>query len=121
MVKSKQTWYIIRTEPRRRGQNVWEREGYGMSKKEILNKLDEIMDNAGVNDILGRKHEEEKECNKVLWIFAVIGAVAAVAAIAYAVYRYLTPDYLEDFEDDFDDDFDDDFFEDEDEDEETGE
>ena len=30
------------------------------------------------------------------------------------VYRYLTPDYLEDFEDDFDDDFDDEFFEEED-------
>lgn len=83
-----------------------------MSKTEILNKLDEIMDNAGVNELLGRKKEEEK-CNKLLWVFAVIGAIAAVAAIAYAVYRYLTPDYLEDFEDDFDDDFDDDFFEDE--------
>ena len=81
-----------------------------MSKKEILNKLDEIMDNAGVNDFLGRKHEEEKKSNTLLW----------VAAIAYAVYRYLTPDYLEDFEDDFDDDFEDDFFEDEDDDEETG-
>ncbi|MCI8324435.1 MAG: hypothetical protein HFI54_12455 [Lachnospiraceae bacterium] len=99
--------------------NLWEREGYRMSKKEILNKLDEIMDNAGVNELLGRKHEEEKK-NSILWIFAVIGAVAAVAAIAYAVYRYLTPDYLEDFEDDFDDDFDDDFFEDEDDDEDTG-
>ena len=42
-----------------------------------------------------------------------IGIVAAVAAIAYGVYRFFTPDYLEDFEDDFDDDFDDDFFEDE--------
>lgn len=91
-----------------------------MTKKDILNKLDEIMDNAGVNELLGRK--PEKKSNKLLWVFAVIGAVAAVAAIAYAVYRYLTPDYLEDFEDDFDDDFDDDFFEDEDDDdeEETG-
>ena len=44
----------------------------------------------------------------------IIGVVAAVAAIAYGVYRFFTPDYLEDFEDDFDDDFDDDFFEDED-------
>lgn len=100
--------------------DVWEREGYRMSRKEILNKWDEIMDNAGVNDILGRKHEEEKKGNTLLWVFAVIGAIAAVAAIAYAVYRYLTPDYLEDFEDDFDDDFDDDFFEDEDDEEETG-
>ena len=49
-----------------------------------------------------------------MWVFAIIGAVAAVAAISYAVYRYFTPDYLEDFEDDFADDFEDDFFEDED-------
>ncbi len=89
-----------------------------MRKAEVLNKLDEILDNARVNELLGRKKEEEKKCNKLLWVFAVIGAIVAVAGIAYAVYRYLTPDYLEDFEDDFDDDFDDDFFEDE---EESGE
>ena len=57
----------------------------------------------------------EKKKNCILWILAIIGAVAAVAGIAYAVYRFFTPDYLEDFEDDFDDDFDDDFFEDEEE------
>ena len=85
-----------------------------MSKREILNRLDDILDNARVNEILGRKKEEEKKCNKLLWALAIIGAIAAVAAIAYAVYRYLKPDYLEDFEDDFDDDFDDEFFEDED-------
>ncbi len=89
-----------------------------MSKAEILNKLDDILDNARVNEILGRKKEEEKKCDKLLWIFAIIGAIVAIAAIAYAMYRYFKPDYLEDFEDDFDDDFDDDFFEDE-EDEET--
>lgn len=64
------------------------------------------------------KRDEEKRNNTLLWVFAIIGAVAAVAAIAYAVYRYFTPDYLEDFEDDFDDDFEDDFFEDEEDDEE---
>ncbi len=47
------------------------------------------------------KKEEKKECNVLLWVLAIIGAIAAVAAIAYAVYRYLTPDYLEDFEDEF--------------------
>ena len=47
-------------------------------------------------------------------IGVVIGAVAAVAGIAYAVYCFLTPDYLEDFEEDFEDDFDDDFFNEED-------
>lgn len=60
-----------------------------------------------------QRKEEEKQKNTVLWILAIIGAVAAVAAIAYGVYRYLTPDYLEDFEEDFDDDFDD-YFEDDD-------
>ncbi|MDO5391585.1 MAG: hypothetical protein Q4F24_10935 [Eubacteriales bacterium] len=58
------------------------------------------------------KKEEERTKNTVLWALAIIGAVAAVAGIAYAVYRFLTPDYLEDFEEDFDDDFDD-YFEDE--------
>ena len=39
--------------------------------------------------------------------------VIAIAALAYGVYRYLSPDYLDDFEDDFeDDDFEDDFEED---------
>lgn len=57
----------------------------------------------------------EKPKNVILWVLAIVGAVAAVAGIAYAVYRFVTPDYLEDFEDDFDDDFDD-YFEDEDED-----
>ena len=79
-----------------------------MSKKEIINKLDDILENAGVGEILGRKKEEEKKCNTLLWVLAIIGAVAAVAAIAYAVYRYLTPDYLEDFDDDFFEDEEDD-------------
>ena len=59
--------------------------------------------------------EEEKKCNTVLWVFAIIGAVAAIAGIAYAAYRYFKPDYLEDFEDDFEDEFEDDFFDDDDE------
>jgi len=80
-----------------------------------LNKLEEYIDMDKINEFLGKK-EEKKKCNTVLWVFAVVGAVAAIAGIAYGVYRYLKPDYLEDFEDDFDDDFDDDFFEDEDED-----
>ena len=66
-----------------------------------------------VEDLLAalQRRDDERHKNTLLWILAVIGAIAAVAGIAYAVYRYLTPDYLEDFEDDFEDDFDD-FFED---------
>lgn len=83
------------------------------------NRIEELMDFVRTHDVkelkdYWNKRDEEKRNNTLLWVFAIIGAVAAVAAIAYAVYRYFTPDYLEDFEDDFDDDFDDDFFEDDD-------
>ena len=66
-----------------------------------------------LNELLNRKEEEEKTASKVVWIFAIIGIVAALAAAIYGLYRFFAPDYLEDFEDDFEDDFDDDFFEDE--------
>ena len=65
-----------------------------------------------------KKEAEEKKTSKVVWIFAIIGIIAAVAAAVYGVYRFFTPDYLEDFEDDFEDDYDDDFFEDEEDEEE---
>ena len=87
-------------------------------KEEVLNKLDEVLDNTRVAELLGKKKEEEKKCDKVMWIFAIIGAVVAVAAIAFAMYRYFKPDYLEDFEDDLEDEFEDDFFDDEEEEEE---
>ena len=77
-----------------------------------MGKLDEVLEMMKVNELLGKKVEKKDNGNTVLWILAIIGAIAAVAGIAYAVYRYLTPDYLEDFDYDFDDDFDDEFFED---------
>lgn len=59
---------------------------------------------------------ENKNKNKKLCIvLAIIGGIAVVAGIAYAVYKFLTPDYLDDFDDEFDEDFDDDFFDDEEE------
>jgi hypothetical protein len=90
-----------------------------------MKKFDDLVEylqdkNLLSDDILSRfcdrneiKKENEKKCNTVLWVLAIIGAVAAVAGIAYAVYRYMTPDYLDDFDDEFDDDFEDDFFDDE--------
>ena len=84
--------------------------------KDALSKMEELINASKLNELLHKK-EEDKKKNCILWVLAIIGAVAAVAGIAYAVYRFFTPDYLEDFEEDFDDDFDD-YFEDEDEDEE---
>ena len=82
--------------------------------KDAVSKMEDLMNVSRLNELLHKKEEEEKKKNCILWVLAIFGAVAAVAAIAYGVYRFFTPDYLEDFEDDFDDDFDDDFFEDED-------
>jgi flagellar basal body-associated protein FliL len=81
-----------------------------------MDKLEKALEELKINDLIGKKKEtEEKKSNVILWVLAIIGAVAAAAAIGYAVYRYLHPDYLEDFDDDFEDDFEDDedFFEDE--------
>ena len=84
-------------------------------KVPIMN-LNHLLKNEKIEDLLAalKKKEDEKEKNTVLWVLAIIGAVAAVAGIAFAVYRFFAPDYLEDFEEDFDDDFDD-YFEDEEE------
>ena len=54
----------------------------------------------------------EKKPSFLVKLFAFIGVIATIAAIVYAVYKYLTPEYLEDTEDDFDDDFED-YFENE--------
>ena len=84
-------------------------------KVPIMN-LNNLYHNEKIEDLIAalKKKEDEKEKNTVLWVLAIIGAVAAVAGIAFAVYRFFAPDYLEDFEEDFDDDFDD-YFEDEEE------
>ena len=52
-----------------------------------MNRIDELV------DLLKTKtKEEEKGKNTLLWVLAIVGAVAAVAGIAYAVYRFFTPD-----------------------------
>ena len=51
-----------------------------------MNKLENLMDIARLNEFLGKKEEEEKKkYNAVLCVLAVIGAIAAIAGIAFAV------------------------------------
>ena len=77
--------------------------------------FEEVLSMAKLQDMISTK-KEDGEGKKVLWILAIIGAVALVVVIAIAVYKYLTPDDIDEFGDDFDDDFDDDFFDDDEED-----
>ena len=74
-----------------------------------MNKIEEFIAATKLNELINKK-EDERECKKVLWGLAIVGAIAAIAAIAYAVYCYFAPDYLEDLEEEFEDEFDDDFF-----------
>lgn len=75
-----------------------------------MSKLEEL-----AGKILKKEEAKEKKCNLVVCIVGAVLVIAAIAGIAYAVYRFMKPDDLDDFEDDFDDefDYDDDFFDDE--------
>ena len=80
-----------------------------------MKKLDELIaSNTKLAELLGKKVVPQKKTHPVVWILAILGAVAAIAAIAYGVYRYLNPEYFEDF--DYDDEILDEEFEDESED-----
>ena len=54
-----------------------------------------------------RAGNKKDETSPVVIALAVIAGIAAIALIAFAVYRFLTPDYFDDYDDD--DDFEDDF------------
>ena len=77
-----------------------------------MSKIEDMIQETRLYEML-KKQEEGKVKKVLLWTLAIVGAVAAIAGIAYAVYRFVTPKYLDEFEEDFDDDFEDDFFEDE--------
>ena len=70
-----------------------------------MNRVEDFLNAAKTNEMLGEllhiKKEEEKKQNVLMWVLIAIGAVLAVAGIAYAVYRFFTPDYLEDFDEEF--------------------
>ncbi len=78
----------------------------------MSNKMEELLNTARINELLHKKELEEKNKNAIIIILAIIGAIAAVVGISYAVYKHMTPDYLDDFDsDDIYDNFDDDFIE----------
>ena len=76
----------------------------------VNQKIENLLAAAHLKELMHKKEMNENKKNTLIWILAIIGAVAAIAGIAFAVFKYFTPNYLEDDFDDFDDDFDDDFF-----------
>ncbi len=80
--------------------------------KEALAKIEELLQVSRINNLINKKDDEEKKKNTIIWILAIIGTISFVAGISYLVYKFFTPNYLEDYEEDYDDDFEDDYFED---------
>ena len=71
-----------------------------------MDKLEGFLAEKSLRQMLSRN--TDRDCKRALiWVLAIIGSIAAIAVIAYVVYRFATPDYLEDFDEDFDDDFED--------------
>ena len=68
-------------------------------------KLEDLLNASKINELVHKKQIEEEKKSNIMWLLAIIGAIATVAVIAFAVYKYFTPDYLADLDDDFDDDF----------------
>ena len=50
-----------------------------------MSKVEEFIAETKLNDLLHKK-EAESQKNKVIWVLAIIGAVAAVAGIALYYY-----------------------------------
>lgn len=75
-------------------------------------KLRGIVDEsiATVTNLASRKEEDSMKGIKkiVKTTLVVMTVVACVCGIAYALYKYLVPDYDDEFDDEFDDAFDDD-------------
>ena len=77
----------------------------------MKDRVQDLITASRINELIHKKEQEEKSKHTIIVVLAIIGAVAAVAGIAFAVYKFLTPDYLDDFDPDDPYDFDDDFIE----------
>lgn len=66
------------------------------------NKIEELLSAVKLGELIHKKDPVEEKKHTLFFVLAIVGGIAAIAGIAYAVYKYMTPDYLEDFDDDFD-------------------
>ena len=77
-----------------------------------MKKMEGMISTSNLQKILARR-DNEKMKKTITWILAIVGVITTIAAIAYAVYRFVTPDYLDDLDDEFEDDYEEDCFENE--------
>lgn len=80
-------------------------ERWSALRSDASDRIDDLMHRLKVNELYEKKMEDDKMKRIVLTVLAALGIVACVAGIAFAVYKFMSKDYLEDYEDDFDDDF----------------
>ena len=75
-----------------------------------VDSLSSLLDDriAVVNKLRSVTKKEDSMKKVIKTTLTVIAVVACVCAVAYALYKYLVPDYDDEFDDEFDDAFDDD-------------
>lgn len=49
---------------------------FDLMNKDVVNRMEEIVNSTKLNEFLHRKEEEDKKKNCILWVLAIIGAVA---------------------------------------------
>ncbi|MBR6329205.1 MAG: hypothetical protein IKR68_06110 [Lachnospiraceae bacterium] len=84
-------------------------------RKDLLNnvKASDLLAAVKLNEMV-ESDDRKKNRETIKTVIIVIAVLAVVAAICYALYKYFSPDYLDEYEDDMEDEFEEDFFEDED-------
>ena len=80
-------------------------ERWAALKSDASDRVDELMQRIRVKELYEKEMENDRMKRVILTVLAALGIVACVAGIAFAVYKFMSRDYLEDYEDDFDDDF----------------
>lgn len=80
-------------------------ERWSSLKHDTADRLEDLKHRMMVNELLEQENENAKIKRVILITLAAIAIAVFAAGVAYAVYKFLSKDYLEDYEDDFDDDF----------------
>jgi hypothetical protein len=68
------------------------------------NRFDDWLNAMKLGEYVHKKDSSEQNGRQVIMcVLSMVGAIALIASIAYAVYKFMNRDYLDDFNDDFDD------------------